>query len=117
MHPVKGTIAQRIHDGGFAGSALEERVGDIWGSLALHMSTDWYDNSLEVYFDAVTPIFGATQEQAEKIFEMGFCQFWLNFLDGTEQHSWRSKEGAITIGARKAAGYQKWTEERAAQYR
>jgi hypothetical protein len=112
------TFAERIFDGSHAACQVEDRLDEMWPDVVNHTSHDCYDNSLEVYFEkTVASDFKATEEEAKKIFEMGFSRFWLNFTDGTEQaatDAWKSQ--GLRIGERRLVANPKWSEERAANY-
>lgn len=86
----KGTLADRIHDGKSAESDIEDELDTWWGGVD-HIGTDYYDNSLEVYFEDHMVDLEATPEQQQAIYDMGFSRFWLNFKGGqhkggTERH-------------------------------
>lgn len=112
------TLAERIFDGTGAACQVEDRLDEMWPDVVNHISHDSYDNSLEVYFEkTVSSDFKATEEDAKKIFEMGFSCFWLNFTDGTEQAvTNRWKDRGLHIGERVAVTYPKWSEDAAANY-
>jgi hypothetical protein len=106
------SLADRLHDGNMAHAVIEDRVDEIFPDLVCKIGSDYYDNSLEVYFSPETPAdFVATQEQSDKIFEMGFSRFWLNFTDSTEQAVSRG-----SIGERHTVSHVKWTEKKAKEY-
>ena len=85
----RDSVADLIHTGGQAEGAIEDEISEWWPSLS-HTSTDWYDNSLEIYFEDHVVDLEATPEQQEQIWKWGFSRFWLNFKggrhkDGTER--------------------------------
>jgi hypothetical protein len=112
------TLAERIFDGSHAACQVEDRLDEMWPDVVHHTSHDSYDDSLEVYFEKTVPSdFKATQEEAKKIFGMGFNRFWLNFTDGTEQmcsNAWKGE--GLHVGERVPAVSPRWSEERAAAW-
>lgn len=111
------TFAERIHDGRLAESMVEDRLCDIWPDVVHHISTDSYDNSLEVYFDTnAPPDLASTEEEARQIIEWGFDRFWLNFTDGTEQHGGKDRVGKLKVFERHKVSHPRWTEEMASRW-
>lgn len=96
---AKGTIADRIHTGFWAQEDLEEELCEWWPDLG-HISSDHYDNSLEVYFEENSPTdnegtLEPTEEQLAEIWTTGFDRMWINFkkykdgvrtTDGFDKH-------------------------------
>ncbi len=94
-NPNSLTAAEQIHRGAFAAMHVEETVDQIWPNLVGHISTDHYDNSLELYFLEEAPrTMSCTIQEARVLFELGFHRLYLNFCDGTEQYC---HEGGIQV--------------------
>lgn len=62
------------------------------------LKTDWYDNSIEL-LDCREGLV-VTEEQAQKILDMGFSRFWLNWADETQAYCYPKVGGGIHIGER-----------------
>lgn len=111
------TLAGRIFDGFCAESEVGDRLDEFWPDLVGHISHDHYDQSLEVYFVKAAPEdLSLTKEQAQEIFQMGFCCGWLNFADGTEQsfssYDGNKQEYGVFIRERKKVANPKWMGEK-----
>lgn len=82
---AKMTRAARMFDGVAAECEVFDRLCDRWPHIS-HITHDYYDCSLEVYFTPETPPdFALTNDDARIIYEFGFDGAYLNFADGTEQ--------------------------------
>ncbi len=94
------TAAEKVHQGCFAESHVEEIADTLWPDLVGRVGADHYDNSLELFFTEDAPdTTVCTEAQAVEIFKLGFSRFWLNFCDGTE-HAVVLMEGKILLGER-----------------
>ena len=76
-----GTVADQIHCGYSARNNLEDYLDGWWEHID-RITTDYYDNSLEIYFEDHVVDLEPTPEQIQEIFDMGFFRFWLNFQGG-----------------------------------
>ena|SRR5215467_2652873 len=116
----KSSLAERLHDGSFAESTIEDNLDNMWPDKVLKVGHDYYDNSLEVYFHPdIDPGWSISSEQAERILGWGFFRLFLNFTDGTEQHVDRVKYDReagvyqIKIGKRHSVQSPRWTAAKA----
>ncbi len=99
------TAAEKMHQGCFAESHIEEVADTLWPDMVGRVGADHYDNSLELYFIPDAPDTTlCTEAQAKEILNLGFSQFWLNFCDGTEQHVADTVKKGLVIGQRQKAG-------------
>lgn len=79
------SLAGRYQDGERAKEKITDALYDIL-DFEFEISTDEYDNSLEVYVGEDAPVeFAVTREIADKIYSFGFALFWFNWPDGTDQ--------------------------------
>lgn len=98
INPNHLTAAEQIHRGAFAEMHVEEMVDQLWPDLVGHISTDHYDNSLELYFlDTAPTTLVCNVQEARVLLELGFHRIWCNFLDGSEQYI----HGEAGVGQRK----------------
>jgi hypothetical protein len=106
------TLAEIIHEGEMAKMKLEDEIiEDVWPGRVHSIGTDWYDNSLELYFYKNTPEdFSATKEEAEQILKHGFSILFLNFADGTEQYI-HYDDGQVVVHDRYKVSVPRWRGE------
>ena len=89
-----GTIADEIHCATSLKSLLYDDIysrinvllggNDSGRSMFDDITTDWYDNSLEL--KGVIDGTEIKPEVIQAIYEMGFDRFWVNFIDGSEKY-------------------------------
>lgn len=80
------TLASSLWAAEEAEYRIEDHLCRHISELIDHIGCDPHDQSLEIFFDATTPLdFVITEEQARIIWQMGFRCAWANFCDGTEQ--------------------------------
>lgn len=91
---------------------------DMW--LTDHVSgyckytTDYYDNSIEIYLAPSQNGILISDVAIEKFKEWGFNQGWVNYTDGTEEHFGCIPE--IRRGQIRKASYPRWNEEESREY-
>lgn len=86
------TIADRLCDSYSVQSQVEDLINElfeehepeIYEILEFHMGADWYDNSIEIYFDVSLPYpYEPCKEIREAIYKLGFSIVYWNFLKDT----------------------------------
>ncbi len=101
------TASEKMHQGCFAETHIEEILDALWPDMVGRVGADHYDNSLEIYFIPDAPdTLVCTEAQATGIIALGFSRFWMNFCDGTEQTvvgpcPWTKEQ--VVIGPRQKA--------------
>jgi hypothetical protein len=85
----KPTVAERLHDSYRVQSevenvimeAFEKYEPEIYEKLDFHISSDYYDNSIEIYFDVSLPYpYEPSKEVRQTIYDLGFSIVYWNFL-------------------------------------
>lgn len=83
------TVAKRLHDSYIVQSevmdiisdAFEKYEPDVYEKLEFHISSDEYDNSIEIYFDVSLPYpYEPCKEIRTAIYDLGFSIVYWNFL-------------------------------------
>lgn len=101
--------AEMIHNGNAAHDFVEDSMESLWPELVCRISTDSYDNSLEVDFAITAPAdLTVTPKQVDTVLSFGFSRCWLNFTDSTEQYFTKEE-----IYPRKHVEHPHWTAEMA----
>jgi hypothetical protein len=77
----KDSLADLIHTGNAATSEIGDELDTWWPSFE-RITADYYDNSLEIYFEPHVEDLEPTPEQVAAIFSWGFSRFWMNFKGG-----------------------------------
>jgi hypothetical protein len=84
--PDELSLAKSMHDARLAYAAAEDKIETVidewWPDLLDRITTDYYDNSLEIYFEDTVEDFEPTSEQVAQFWEWGFFRCWLNFKGG-----------------------------------
>lgn len=98
------TLAEQVHAAKMESQRIE---GVLYDALVKifdfedfdDFHTDYYDNSLELS-GAREELESITDGQAKAVFDLGFAQFWINFMDETEIY-FAMRDGKIRRGERK----------------
>lgn len=84
----KPTVAERLHDSYCVQSEVEDVImeafekyePEIYEKLDFHISSDYYDNSIEIYFDVSLPYpYEPSKEVRQAIYDLGFSIVYWNF--------------------------------------
>jgi len=81
------TPAQIVHKYNSAYMTIESRIDDLFEKYEkdfpeYHVDFDWYDNSIEIYFDEVRPYpYEPCKEIKDGIYDLGFSIVYWNFID------------------------------------
>jgi len=85
----KPTIAERLHDSYIVQMQVEDVIMDafeqhepeIYDKLEFHIGSDYYDNSIEIYFDISLPYpYEPCNEVRQAVYDLGFSRVYWNFL-------------------------------------
>lgn len=88
INEVKFTWAQRLHESYYTQSYIENFIEElfeeyepnIYEILDFHISSDYYDNSIEIYFNVSLPYpYEPCKEIRQAIYDLGFSIVYWNF--------------------------------------
>lgn len=86
------SIAERLHDSYIVQEQVEQVIfeafekyePEIYKKLELHIGSDSYDNSIEIYFDISLPYpYEPCKEIREAVYKLGFSSVYWNFCKDT----------------------------------
>ena len=87
-------VAKKLHESYIVQEYVEDVIDaafkkyepDIYYQLEYSIGSDWYDNSIEIYFDCSLPYpYEPCKEIREAVFDLGFSSVYWNFYkDETE---------------------------------
>ncbi len=89
---IKPTIAQRLHDSyeiqnhveNIIMEAYEKYEPEIYDNLDISIGSDYYDNSIEIYFNISLPYpYEPCKEIRKVIYDLGFSMVYWNFKEDT----------------------------------
>lgn len=97
-------IAERLHDSYIIQNLVEEKILDLFEEFEpdvyenpefdFSISSDYYDNSIEIYFNFSLPYpYEPSKEIREKIYEMGFSMVYWNFKEDKTENTYDEIRG------------------------
>ena len=84
MSADQRTIAERLFDGHYAESDLEDKLEQAGFPETMTLGWDWYDCSLEIH--GVAPDFRLSKEALQIVRDAGFARLYVNHADKWETH-------------------------------
>lgn len=82
------TLAEKVHEGNSALTQIDDLIADafqeyepkVFESLEYTLSSDWYDNSLEIHITSSHPYpYEPCKEVREVVYNLGFDRVYWNF--------------------------------------
>lgn len=89
-------IAEKLHEAyrlieeveEFIYDLFEEHEPEILKDLDYHISSDDYDNSIEIYFDIILPYpYEPSKEVRQGVYDLGFDMVYWNFIDENGEYT------------------------------
>lgn len=86
---INKSVSEKLHDSYSIQSQVEDVISEafmehepeIYEKLDFHITSDYYDNSIEIYFDVSLPYpYEPSKEVRQVIYDLGFSIVYWNFL-------------------------------------
>ena len=95
MSEKEKTVAEQLHESYIVQSKVEDIIMEAFekyepetykNAFDFHISSDWYDNSIEIFLDGQFPYpYEPCDEIRKMIYDLGFGIVYWNFLNETTQ--------------------------------